>query len=259
MENPHGGYELHDFIAEYYDTSYNRRNSTDVEFFVDYARKCGGRTLELGCGTGRVLIPTAVARCDITGLDLSVYMLQKCREKLAAQPQEVQKRVKLIQGDMTDFKTGEKYALITLPFRPFQHLITVEEQKACLGCIHEHLEPRGRLIIDIFNPNPLRLMPNPKNMEDLRNAAIALASILLGLGLLYLAYKILKWHIKKSDENFCKRLYTISNELLSLGNSTNSSLITTGLNLVCIFKKHFGKVPCNLYLGKKAASGVPVK
>jgi SAM-dependent methyltransferase len=170
MTNAHGGYELHDFIAEYYDTSYNRRINIDVEFFVDYAKESGGRTLELGCGTGRVLIPTAIAGCDITGLDLSTFMLQKCREKVGGLPDVVQKRVKLIQGDMTRFNTGEKYALITLPFRPFQHLITVKEQKACLGCIHQHLEPHGKLVFDVFNPNPLRLVPNPtytKEIEDL--------------------------------------------------------------------------------------------
>jgi SAM-dependent methyltransferase len=175
MTSQHGGYELLEFIAEYYDTSYNRRINIDVEFFVDYAQASGGRTLELACGTGRVLIPTAIAGCEITGLDLSSFMLQKCREKLAGQPEAIQKRVKLVQGDMTKFSTGEKYALITLPFRPFQHLIAVAEQKACLGCIHKHLEPRGKLVFDVFNPNPLRLVPNPtytKEVEDLPETAL---------------------------------------------------------------------------------------
>jgi hypothetical protein len=96
-------------------------------------------------------------------------MLQKCREKLVKQPDDVQKRVKLIQGNMTGFDTGEKYALVTIPFRPFQHLITVDEQKACLGCIYKHLEPRGKLVFDVFNPNPARLVPNPKYMEEIED------------------------------------------------------------------------------------------
>ena len=57
MTNEHGGYELHAFIAEFYDTSYDRRIEKDVAFYVDYAKKANGRTLEMGCGTGRVLIP----------------------------------------------------------------------------------------------------------------------------------------------------------------------------------------------------------
>ena len=169
MTSQFGGYELHDFIAEYYDASYNRRNSVDVEFFVNYAKESGGRTLELGCGTGRVLIPTAAAGCEITGLDLSPYMLQKCRDKLAQQPQNVQKRAKLVQGNMTGFETGEKYSLVTLPFRPFQHLITVEEQKACLGCIRKHLRPQGRFVFDVFHPNPARLIPGSKFSEEVED------------------------------------------------------------------------------------------
>jgi SAM-dependent methyltransferase len=167
MTSRFGGYELHSFIAEYYDTAYNRRNDKDVSFYVDYSKKANGRTLELGCGTGRILIPTAAAGCGITGLDLSTFMLNKCREKLTKQPEEVQKRVKLIQGNMTDFKTGEKYSLITLPFRAFQHLIMVEEQKTCLNCIREHLRLRGLLIIDIYNPNPARLIPGSKFGEEI--------------------------------------------------------------------------------------------
>ena len=39
-----------------------------------------------------------------------------------------------------------------MPFRPFQHLITVADQKQCLRTIHRHLAPGGRLILDLFNP-----------------------------------------------------------------------------------------------------------
>jgi len=166
MTSQHGGYDDREYVAEYYDAAYNRRNDKDVAFYVNFAKGSGGRTLELGCGTGRVLIPTAAAGCEITGLDLSAYMLQVCREKLAEQPEDLRRRVKLIRADMTDFNTGEKYALATLPFRPFQHLITVKEQKACLECLHRHLTPKGCVVLDVFNPNPLRLMPNTKYMEE---------------------------------------------------------------------------------------------
>jgi SAM-dependent methyltransferase len=161
MTSRHGGYDDRECVAEYYDAAYDRLRTADIDFYVNYAKACGGRTLELACGTGRILIPTAAAGCEITGLDLSPFMLKKCHEKLAAQPADVQKRVKLIQGNMTDFNTGEKYSLVTMPFRPFQHLVAVEEQKACLRCVHNHLKPRGKLVFDVFKPNPARLAPYP--------------------------------------------------------------------------------------------------
>ncbi|UCH42587.1 MAG: class I SAM-dependent methyltransferase, partial [Dehalococcoidales bacterium] len=106
MTDKYGGYEEFEFTAEYYDFAYDHARVKDIDFFVDYSRKSNGRTLELGCGTGRVLIPTATAGCDITGLDLSTHMLRKCREKLDMQPVEVQERVKLVRGNMTGFDTG---------------------------------------------------------------------------------------------------------------------------------------------------------
>ncbi len=170
MTGNYGGYHELEFAAEYYDAAYERIRPNDIAFFTEQSKKCGGRTLELACGTGMVLVPTAVSGCEITGLDLSPYMLKKCREKLDAQPPEVRKRVKLIRGDMTNIDIGEKYNLVTIPFRSFQHLLPVDEQKACLNCIHRHLNQGGRLIIDVYHPRPERLYPNPKydnEVEDL--------------------------------------------------------------------------------------------
>jgi len=119
---------------------------------VEAAKESGGPVLEVGCGTGRILIPTARAGIEITGLDLSAHMLEICQRHLDAEPEEVRSRVRLEQGDMRQFQLGRTFRLITLPFRPFQHLTTVEDQLACLGCLRRHLADDGRLILDIFNP-----------------------------------------------------------------------------------------------------------
>ena len=166
MAGRYGGYEDQEFVAEYYDSAYDHLRTKDIGFFISYSKKSNGRTLELGCGTGRVLIPTAIAGCEITGFDLSSYMLGKCREKLERQPSEVQKRVKLVQGNMTGFDTNEKYSLVTIPFRPFQDLISVEEQKSCLNSIYKHLASGGLLIFDVFHPYPPRLVRNPEYMTE---------------------------------------------------------------------------------------------
>jgi SAM-dependent methyltransferase len=171
----YGGYDR--IEAELYDFEYsstgvlgNRPGLVKgVAFFADQSRNANGETLELGCGTGRVLIPTAAAGCRITGLDFSAFMLKKCAENLQAQPEETRKRIALVRGDMTDFALGKQFSLVTIPFRPFQHLLTVAEQKACLNCIKRHLAPGGRLVFDIFNPHLPRLH-DPKylvEMEDM--------------------------------------------------------------------------------------------
>ena len=114
------GYESA-FVAEYYDATSVVRERPDLDFYLGCANRYGDPLLELGCGTGRVLLPLAEAGNRVCGLDLSPHMLARCREKLARAPAAVQQRVRLLPGDMTAFHLGEKFALIIIPFRPFQH------------------------------------------------------------------------------------------------------------------------------------------
>jgi hypothetical protein len=69
----------------------------------------------------------------------------------------VQKRVTLVNGDMTDLHLNETFQLITIPFRPFQHLISVDDQMSCLRCIYDHLSDKGRLVFDLFQVDPRKM------------------------------------------------------------------------------------------------------
>ena len=97
-------------IAEFYDSTLVYLERKDVEFYVAEARAAGGPVLELGCGTGRVLLPAARAGVEITGLDASANMLERCRAKLAAEPEAVRGRATLVRGDLADFDLGRHTA-----------------------------------------------------------------------------------------------------------------------------------------------------
>jgi SAM-dependent methyltransferase len=146
------GYDQYAFVADLYDHVGAYATRGDVAFYVDAAERAGGPVLEIGCGTGRVLIPCARAGARMVGLDRSPHMLRICRARLEEEPDAVRSRVRTVEGDMRDFDLGETFALATLPFRCFQHLLTVEDQVACLGRVHDHLDPGGRVILDVFNP-----------------------------------------------------------------------------------------------------------
>ena len=148
-----GGYVEYAFTADLYDHVTPYRERQDVEFYVEAAKAADGPVLEVGSGTGRVLIPTARAGIEIVGVDLSPHMLKVCRERLGQEAAEVQSRATLVEGDMRTFELGQTFKLATTPFRPFQHLLTVEDQVACLKNIHRHLDAGGHLILDIFNPS----------------------------------------------------------------------------------------------------------
>jgi SAM-dependent methyltransferase len=146
------------FIADYYDSSpmVTGRNQ-DVAFYCEVVRKYGDPALELGCGTGRITMAIAEAGYRVTGLDISERMLERAAEKRAALPAEAREGVQFVLGDMTDFDIGAKVGVVLIPFRPFQHLLEIEEQVNCLRCVKKHLAPHGRLILDFFQTDPDRM------------------------------------------------------------------------------------------------------
>jgi len=158
-------YEEYAFIADLYDYITLYRDRPDVDFYIEAATAAGSPVLEVGCGTGRVLIPTARAGVDIVGLDLSPHMLAVCRERVEQEPEAVRNRVRLVHADMRDFDLGSRFTLATIPFRPFQHLLTVDDQLSCLACIRRHLVDGGTLILDLFNPSLDFLVNRPVGQE----------------------------------------------------------------------------------------------
>lgn len=139
-------------VAVFYDYVDDYREREDVPFYVQAAVESKGPVLELGCGTGRVLLPIARAGIEIVGLDSSPHMLAICRAKLQEESTSVRSRVVLHEADMRQFDIRQQFALAILPFRSFQHLTAIEDQIDCLKCIRSHLIPGGLIILDVFNP-----------------------------------------------------------------------------------------------------------
>lgn len=146
---------------ELYDTVYEDYIE-DISFYVVEAERAHGPCLELGCGTGRILLPVAAAGVDITGIDLSAPMIARARRHVAAQSEEIRARVQLLQDDMRTFTLPTRFALITVPFRAFLHLMNVEDQIAALENIHRHLLPGGRLALNFFDPDLEVIVANTK-------------------------------------------------------------------------------------------------
>ncbi len=138
--------------SEFYDSQGFGR--PDVPFYVGIARETGGPVLELGCGTGRILIPTARAGVEITGMDKSNEMLRICRAKLEDEETPVKTRVQLVQGDIRSFDLHRAFSLVTITFGPFNNLVSVDEQLSCLACVRQHLGSGGRLVFDVYHPKP---------------------------------------------------------------------------------------------------------
>jgi SAM-dependent methyltransferase len=138
---------------EVYDLYYSWLTD-DIPFYVERAKQAHGPVLEAGSGTGRVLIPTLQAGVDIDGLDVHPGMVEVLKRKAAALGLSPRLQV----ADMRDFTMPRRYALVTIPFRAFQHLMTTGDQIAALRCIREHLEGGGALVFNVFFPSFERMV-----------------------------------------------------------------------------------------------------
>ena len=155
--------EYEGVLARNYDALYGvmRDPSGDAAFYRALAQESGGPVLELGCGTGRVLLPIAALGIACVGVDASPSMLAASRRK--SPPPNLE----LVEGRMETFDLGgRRFRLVTCPFRAFQHLLTVDAQLAVLANVRRHLAPGGAFAFDVFDPK-LAWLAAPAESERL--------------------------------------------------------------------------------------------
>ncbi len=138
--------------ARYYDGTYAALRGPDADFYLHLAQETGGPVLELGCGTGRVLLPIARAGLECVGLDCSPAMLDVLRAK------NPPPSLRLVTATMQNFDLQpQRFALVFSAFRPLQHLYSVDDQLACLACVRRVLAAKGRFAFDVFVPDLARI------------------------------------------------------------------------------------------------------
>lgn len=141
-----------DAWAAYYDYLHQGLPG-EAEFYIGQAVKHGGPVLEIGCGTGRLAIPIAMAGVYVTGLDNSRAMLAICREK-AKEAGVERPLLKLVKKDMRNFSLASRFPLAIMAYRTFMHCLTPTDQLACLLHIYQHLTPGGELFLNVWAAQP---------------------------------------------------------------------------------------------------------
>ncbi|HXU69600.1 MAG TPA: class I SAM-dependent methyltransferase [Polyangia bacterium] len=146
--------------ASLYDHEYKRRRD-DVRWYQALAKKelkRGSDILELGCGSGRTLIPLARDGWRVTGVDNSATMLDRCRERLA-RFRDV--RVELVRADFRSLALRRRFPLVICPFNAFMHLYSRQDVERFLEVVRAHLQPGGLFAFDVMNPDLAWLSRDP--------------------------------------------------------------------------------------------------
>ena len=138
-------------IAPYYDRDYaGMLGGADIAFYRRLAEAAGGPVLEMGCGTGRVLLPIARAGVVAHGMDSSEAMLQQFRASLEAEPPEVRARVALTAGDIRSRDLGARFPLVMAAGNVLHSFLQRADQRAWLANARRHLASAGALCFDVF-------------------------------------------------------------------------------------------------------------
>lgn len=150
--------EFYDAVIRYYDAE-NAHKVDDLPFYSMMAANVEGPILDVGSGTGRVVIHLAQEGHQLWGLEPSRPMLARAERKLTILS-ELGKSITMVEADIMSASFDRQFDLITVSYHAFMHLRTQEDQIAALERFHEWLSPDGLLVIDLPNVGSLFESPD---------------------------------------------------------------------------------------------------
>jgi SAM-dependent methyltransferase len=186
--------------------------------FLKVALTTKGYILDLACGTGRHTIPLTKDGYCVVGLDVSRNLLSIAKKRYS--------QVQLVRGDMRflPFKHEAFAAAISMD-TSFGYLPTEQDDMQSLRELRQALNPRGVLIVDVFNREQLISIYRRKSRFRL-----ALLPFLLKFPNRWLLCRFFKWREYPSFWLLQKRTVKKTGERLSdlwvIYNKATSQLVT---------------------------------
>lgn len=142
----------YDAIADVYATDMGQSMPfDDVGCYRSICRAQAGAVLELGCGTGRILLELLAADIDAFGADRSLPMLQRLRRDAATR----RLAPRVAQMDLRALALRGTFAAILLPYSLITYLT---DRNVAIGMLRElraRLAPGGVIVLDAFVPQPV--------------------------------------------------------------------------------------------------------
>lgn len=140
-------YEYKGLMAEAWDVLRgDTSNWADRFFYLDVIQKYGQPVLDVGCGTGRLLLDYLQQGIDIDGVDNSPEMLSICRKKA----ERAGLQTKLYEQFVEALGLPRRYQTILVPSSSLQLIIAPELVERALARLAGHLLPGGVLVASIM-------------------------------------------------------------------------------------------------------------
>ena len=132
--------------ASVYDVGPERDPSAAVAFLAELA--CGGRTLELAIGSGRVALPLAARGVAVEGIEAAREMVGLLRSKPGGRD------IPVTIGDMADVPVEGPFQLVYLVYNTLFNLPDADRQVDCFTNVARVLAPDGAFVIECFVLDP---------------------------------------------------------------------------------------------------------
>ncbi|MCY4018324.1 MAG: class I SAM-dependent methyltransferase [Chloroflexi bacterium] len=139
-------------VARFYDAE-NADKTDDLQLYSRLAEEYKGDILDVGCGTGRVLIHLARQGHRVHGIDNDGAMLERLAVKLE-ESALLDENISAINVDVLNHEYQTRFALILLTYNVLMHFHEQERQIALLGKLRRWLAADGLLVIDLPNAGP---------------------------------------------------------------------------------------------------------
>lgn len=136
-------------VAKYYDAETGDRTD-DLLMYSRLAEVYGGPILDIGCGTGRILLHLAQEGYAAHGIDNNRAMLDRLELKLKALG-HLRQHIRVYEGDVLQVDPKERYALILLTYNALMHFHDQDQQLALLRRLRAWVANGGLLVIDLPN------------------------------------------------------------------------------------------------------------
>jgi SAM-dependent methyltransferase len=120
-----------------------------ADLYAQLAAERGGPVLELGCGTGQVILEIAKAGVSAVGLEVAPAMIERARRNIAAAADSIRSKTRLIQGLMEDFEPDQEYAQVFFSNDVIAHVHDNTTLVGVLRKFRQRLAPRGRVVLDV--------------------------------------------------------------------------------------------------------------
>jgi ubiquinone/menaquinone biosynthesis C-methylase UbiE len=142
----------YDRIAHLYDVDMARNMPFDDVGF--YRRTCelhGGRVLEMGCGSGRILLALQAGGIDAVGIDGSAKMLGE----LAAKAGAAGVSLRACRMDARRLAFGVRFDVVLCPYSLITYMSAAGDAARLLEECKRVLTSTGIVVIDAFVPRPI--------------------------------------------------------------------------------------------------------